>query len=388
MRTFEGRTPDGAAVLRVEVSGGRIAAVTSNASSDASLPIIAPGLVDAQVNGYAGLDVNGDDVDPDVIAALTRRLASAGVSTWVPTVITGSEERIRHALAAVRRARDGDARVRAAIPCVHVEGPFISPDDGARGVHELEWIRPIDAAEVARWTQAGPVGVVTVSPHLDESAEHVRRIAGAGVAVSIGHTSADHAHIAAAVDAGARLATHLGNGIQPMLPRHPNPIWSLLADDRVTAGLIADGHHLPDETLVSMIRAKGAGGAYLVSDLTAVGGLAPGRYTTAVGGVVVLGSDLRLGHESTGLLAGAAATLTDGVRHLAGIPAIGLSHALRMASLLAARATPGTRPGLGSLAAGAPADLLFLRPGDLTVEAVVVGGDPILENAPGERTPA
>lgn len=380
MTTFEGRAPGGDGVLRVEVAEGRITEVTrhpQDAVADPSLPILAPGLVDAQVNGYAGLDVNADDVSADTIAALTQRLAAVGVTTWVPTVITGSQERILHALDAVRRARAADERVQAAIPCAHVEGPFISPDDGARGVHDVEWIRPIDADEVARWQQAGPVGVVTVSPHLDASAEQVRRIVRAGVTVSIGHTSADHAHIAAAVDAGATLATHLGNGIQPMLPRHPNPIWSLLADDRVTAGLIADGHHLPDETLVSMIRAKGDDGAYLVSDLTAIGGLTPGRHTTPVGGVVVLGEDLRLGHEETGLLAGAAATLTDGVRHLARVPAVGLARALRMASRVPARVTPGTRPGLGTLDVGAPADLLLLRPDDLAVDQVVVAGAPV-----------
>jgi N-acetylglucosamine-6-phosphate deacetylase len=378
MRALEGRSADAPEIVRVEIADGLITAVSRRPSHDDSLPVLAPGLVDTQVNGYAGLDVNGDDVTPSTIAALTERLRAVGITTWMPTVITAPEERIVHALDCIRRARDTDPWVRDAIPCAHVEGPFISPDDGARGVHDLEWIRPLDAEEVGRWRQAGPVGIVTISPHADHSADHIARIARTGIAVSIGHTSADHAHILAAVDAGARLATHLGNGIPTMLPRHPNAIWSLLADERITAGLIADGHHLPAETLVAMIRAKGDRGVFLVSDLTAIGGLSPGPHTTPVGGRVVLSDDLRLSHAGSDLLAGAAATLTDGVRRLAGLPAIGLGTALRLASENPARIVPGGRFALGSLEPGAPADLVLLGGGgDLHVDDVFVGGVPV-----------
>ncbi|WP_291048388.1 amidohydrolase family protein [Herbiconiux sp.] len=376
-RSLEGRSAEAPEIVRVEIADGLITAVSRRPSHDRSLPVLAPGLVDTQVNGYAGLDVNSDDVTPSTLAALTDRLRAVGVTTWVPTVITGPEERILHALDCIRRARAADPGVRDAIPCAHVEGPFISPDDGARGVHDLEWIRPLDAEEVERWRRAGPVGIVTVSPHADHAGEQVARIAGAGIAVSIGHTSADHAHILAAVDAGARLATHLGNGIPTMLPRHPNAIWSLLADERITAGLIADGHHLPAETLVAMIRAKGDHGVFLVSDLTAIGGLSAGAHTTPVGGRVVLSDDLRLSHAGSDLLAGAAATLTDGVRRLAGLPAIGLGTALRLASENPARIVPGGRPALGRLEPGAPADLVLLGGDELRVDDVFVGGVPV-----------
>lgn len=376
-RSLEGRSADAPEIVRVEIADGVITAVSRRPSHDQSLPVLAPGLVDTQVNGYAGLDLNGDDVTPSTLAALTDRLRAVGVTTWVPTVITAPEERILHALDCIRRARAADPRVRDAIPCAHVEGPFISPDDGARGVHDLEWIRPLDAEEVERWRRAGPVGIVTVSPHADHSAEQIARIAGTGIAVSIGHTSADHAHILAAVDAGARLATHLGNGIPTMLPRHPNAIWSLLADERITAGLIADGHHLPAETLVAMIRAKGDRGVFLVSDLTAIGGLSAGAHTTPVGGRVVLSDDLRLSHAGSDLLAGAAATLMDGVRRLAGLPAIGLATALRLSTENPARIVPGHRSALGRLEPGAPADLVLLGGDELRIDDVFVGGVPV-----------
>jgi N-acetylglucosamine-6-phosphate deacetylase len=375
VRVVEGLAPGTAEILRISVEDGMIAEVSRHPTADPdSAPVLSPGLVDVQVNGYAGKDVNADDVTPDTIVALTDALRDAGTTTWLPTIITGPEERIVRALEAVRRARKADARVRRAIPCVHVEGPFISAEDGAAGVHDRSWIRPIDADEVTRWQQAGPVGVVTVSPHTADAAAHVAHMVAAGVTVSIGHTSAGHARIRAAIEAGATLATHLGNGIATMLPRHPNAIWTLLDDERVSVGLIADGHHLPDETLRTMIRAKGPGRAYLVSDLTALGGLPPGTYDTPVGGRVTLSPDLRLGHAGSELLAGAAATLLDGVRRVARMPGLGPAAAIELASAAPARVTPGTRPQLGTLAPGAPADLLLLDPVRLAVDDVFVSG--------------
>lgn len=375
MTVVEGLAPDGAGAIRVAMERGVITGTSRHPTSDAaSLPVLSPGLVDVQVNGYAGFDVNAEDVTADTIAALSAELRAAGTTTWLPTIITGSEEKIVHALDAVRRARRADERVRAAIPCVHVEGPFISAADGAAGVHDRSWIRPLDAEELARWQQAGPVGVVTVSPHTPDAAAQIARIVASGVTVSVGHTSADHRQIRAAIDAGATLATHLGNGIATMLPRHPNPIWTLLDDDRVAVGLIADGHHLPDETLRAMIRAKGPGRAYLVSDLTALGGMAPGEYQTPVGGQVTLSPDRRLGHAGSDMLAGAAATLLDGVRRVAGMSGIGLAQAIDMASVRPAGVTPRTRTLLGSLAPGAPADLLLLDPIHLAVVKVITDG--------------
>ncbi|WP_396643892.1 N-acetylglucosamine-6-phosphate deacetylase [Microbacterium sp.] len=376
MSVFEGLAPAGDAVLRIEVRDGVIVDVVRRATADADgIPLLLPGLVDVQVNGYAGWDVNADDVSPDTIVEITAALRAVGTTTWVPTVITAPEEKIVRALRAVRDAREKDPRVRDAIPCAHVEGPFISADDGAAGVHDRAWIRPLDADEVERWSQAGPVGIVTVSPHTADAADHIARIVRRGVVVSVGHTSADHRQIRAAVDAGATMATHLGNGIPTMLPRHPNPIWTLLDDDRVTVGLIADGHHLPDETLRAMMRAKGPGRAYLVSDLTALGGLPPGEYETPVGGRVSLSADLRLGHLGSDMLAGAAATLFDGFRRVARMPDVGLHRALEAAAATPARLTPAARPGLASLSPGSPADLLLVEPAELTIQQVIVGGE-------------
>lgn len=208
--------------------------------------MIAPGFIDGQVNGYGGLDVNSADVSPQTIINLSAELAKLGVTTWVPTIVTASEEAITVALEQIKRACDIDPTTRAAIPCVHIEGPFISDQDGPRGVHDAAFVRPLDADEIRRWLRAsGMVGIVTVSPHTPDAPAQIARIRELGVEVAIGHTHASPEQITAAITAGARLATHLGNGIATTLPRHPNALWTQLADDRLTAGLIADGHHLP-----------------------------------------------------------------------------------------------------------------------------------------------
>ncbi|WP_394618721.1 N-acetylglucosamine-6-phosphate deacetylase [Lentzea sp. JNUCC 0626] len=327
------------------------------------LPLLAPGLVDLQVNGYGGLDVNGGSVGPDTIAELSHLLATHGVTTWLPTVITASEDRITHALRCVARARANDPVVARAVPTAHVEGPFISDRQGARGVHDPAFVRPLDPGEVTRWRREGPVGILTISPHGDQAMSHVRELVAAGVTVAIGHTHATPDEVTAAVDAGATLCTHLGNGIPTTLPRHPNVLWRQLADDRLSAGLIADGHHLPFDTLEVMLRAKGPDRAFLVSDATEIGGRPPGRYRTAVGAEVDLDEHQRLSEVGSDLLAGAAATLLDGVRNVAAHTSFGLSAALDLATRNPARLIPGARPGVGELRVGGPADLLVLEPG-------------------------
>src|SRR5699024_1825604 len=219
----------------------------ARAGKDDDLPFIAPGLIDLQVNGFAGSDANGPDVTAERITELTAPPARIGVTTWAPTVVTASEEAIRHSLRAIAEARSRSPQLAHAIPFAHVEGPFLSAQDGPRGVHDAEQIRSLDADEVSRWQQAGPVGLVTVSPHTDDAPAQIARIVALGIQVAIGHTRASGAQIIAAVDAGATLSTHLGNGIFPQLARHPNPLWTQLAEGRLTCGLIADGHHLPAE---------------------------------------------------------------------------------------------------------------------------------------------
>ncbi|UNK70702.1 amidohydrolase family protein [Microbacterium sp. H1-D42] len=270
-----------------------------------------PGLVDLQVNGFGGFDVNADDVTPDTIVALTRALWREGVTTYLPTVITASEEKIAHALETIALARQIDPLIARSIAGIHIEGPSLSADDGPRGAHDAAQLRDPSVDELTQWQNAAPglVRIVTLAPERARSLEYITAAAARGIRVSIGHCAPDTERIREAVAAGASLSTHLGNGVHRELPRHPNHLWAQLAADELTAMFIADGHHLPADTLTAMIRAKGVQRSILTSDSAALAGSPPGRYATPVGGVVIVAEDGRLSLGDTGLLAGSGASL-------------------------------------------------------------------------------
>jgi N-acetylglucosamine-6-phosphate deacetylase len=337
---------------------------------------LSPGLVDLQVNGFAGFDANATDGDPQTVVAMVHSLFAVGVTTVVPTVVTAAEDHIVGCLRRIAEARALDPLVRRAIPYIHVEGPHLSEQDGARGVHPLEWIRPPDRAEFDRWQQAadGLVGMVTLSPHWDGSAAYVAELAARDVHVAIGHTHATPDQVRTAAAAGARLCTHLGNGAHGTLPRHPNYLWAQLAEDLLSAGFIADGHHLPADTLTAMLRAKGLSRSFLVSDATTLAGAAPGIYQTPVGGEVELSADGRLSQRGTPNLAGAARSVADGVATVANLGPFTLGESVDLATVSPGRFTGGR----GRLTVGAPADVVTFdwAPGKdtLTVGQVLVGG--------------
>lgn len=381
-RTIHGRLANGIHA-RIHISDGRVAEVEYGAPGPPGV-MMAPGLIDLQVNGCAGIDVNGDDIDASRIAELTHAQWQRGVARYCPTVVSASEDRIVAALRAVARARELDPLVRRAIAGVHVEGPHISPEDGPRGAHDRDQIRPPDLAEFQRWQKSSGnvVRIVTVAPELPGAIDYIAAVARAGVLVAIGHTAASPGDITLACDAGACLSTHLGNGIHPVLPRHPNPIWSQLSEDRLTASFIADGHHLPASTLMAMVRAKSPQRSFLVSDSTRLTGCPPGQYHEPVGGAVVLHPDGKLTLAESSAMAGSARSLDQCVGWASAQLDIGLTGALEMASDTPARLL-GLRRAAG-FEVGAPADVTFFRydttagftPTATMIGGIVVAGDP------------
>ncbi|MGH3486310.1 MAG: N-acetylglucosamine-6-phosphate deacetylase [Actinopolymorphaceae bacterium] len=380
-----GRNPATGRWTVVRIDGGHIAEITSGSGSptgaeDADVWLSA-GFVDLQVNGYGGFDANAaeDDAGPEAVVGLVHALFAVGVTTVVPTVVTAAESHIVACLRRIVAARALDPLVRHAIPFVHVEGPHLSGEDGPRGVHPAAHVRPPDVAEFTRWQAAcdGLVGMVTLSPHFAGSPAYISDLVARGIRVSVGHTHAEPEQIRASAEAGASLSTHLGNGAHAVLARHPNYVWAQLAEDRLAAGFIADGHHLPADTLTAMLRAKGLSRSFLVSDATTLAGSPPGVYRTPVGGEVELSAEGRLSHVGTPYLAGAARSITDGVAHVAELGPFSLGEAVGLATT-----TPGAIVGgRGTLDVGAPADLVRFHwnagKAGLTVQDVVVAGAPV-----------
>lgn len=356
-QSIHGRDPLTGDFIQILVEDGLIRSIASGSSEEDLW--LSPGFIDLQVNGYGGCDLNAESITPDVVAALMYRLFAVGVTTFVPTLITASEDRMIAGLRAIGEARHRSSLVRHVIPFVHMEGPHISPADGPRGAHPRNHVRPPDIAEFERWQEAsgGLVGMVTLSPHWDSALPYIAHLASRGCGVAISHTHADPSRIHAAAEAGAVLSTHLGNGVAGDLPRHPNLLWAQLADDRLTASFIADGHHLPADTLKAMLRAKGKERSVLISDAVALAGMAPGSYETSVGGTVELTAEGRIGIPGTRSLAGAALSLKSGIATVAGLPGFSMGDAIQMAT-----ANPGRFVGgRGVLRAGGDADLVQFR---------------------------
>lgn len=333
---------DSGCSVALVIHGGRVGReATSLAPSPGTF--LTRGWVDVQVNGFAGHDVYAGTMTVAGFEAMTRALHAEGVARYLPTVITNAASDMRRCLAAVVSARSASSAVAAAVPGVHLEGPFLSPLDGARGAHPREHVVPADRAlfDDLQAAAEGQIVLVTLAPEVPGALDMVAYLAGHGIVVAIGHSLADGATIREAVAAGARLSTHLGNGVPAELPRHPNPIWDQLADDALTASAIFDGHHLPESVMRVLHRVKGPERLILTSDAVALARMPPGVYEGQVGGTVELGEDGRLTLLGTPYLAGSASSLLDGVRTAVARAHVPVADALRMVS-----STPATLLGL------------------------------------------
>lgn len=369
-----------------ETSSGRIAR-TQRVNSPApgrAFPWLAPGFVDVQVNGLRGQEFSSLDLTPEKVASVVRDHFSFGVTAICPTLTTQSFDCLAHGLAAIDEACRQFPDVGRAVAGIHLEGPYFSTEDGPRGAHPREHCRRPDLAEFQRLQQSsgGRIRILTMSPEFEESPAFIAQLTAGGVIVAIGHTAASGAQIRAAVDAGARLSTHLGNGAHAMLRRHPNYIWDQLADDRLWASLIVDGHHLPPEVAKTMVRAKTPGRCILVSDVSGLAGLPAGRYHSSGGDVEILPDGRLVIAGQDQLLAGASRPIGVGVVNVMRFAGLDLADAVAMASTqpaaLLGRASVSLRPG-------DPADLVLFtlesggeaadHPVNLHVQATILGGE-------------
>jgi N-acetylglucosamine-6-phosphate deacetylase len=290
-----------------------------------------PGLFDLQVNGFGGVDFNAADLTADRAGEALQKMRATGVTRCLPTLITSAFESFA-----------ASARVLSRLTCatvagLHMEGPYVSPEDGARGAHPLAHVKAatIDDFDRRQDAAAGRIVLVTLAPEVAGVLPLIEHLVASGVRAAIGHTAATPEQIADAIAAGATLATHLGNGCAQLLPRHPNVIWELLAADAVFASLIVDGHHLPPATVKAMVRAKGERRTILVTDAVAAAGCAPGTYT--IGGVTSqLTADGRVSLPGTPYLAGSALTLDRAIANMVSFTGLPIDTVVPMASTVPA----------------------------------------------------
>jgi N-acetylglucosamine-6-phosphate deacetylase len=326
--------------------------------------VLAPGFIDWQVNGGGGVLFNATPT-PEAIAAIAAAHRSEGTTAILPTVITDAPEVLAEALRAAREVVGGETGSVG----VHVEGPYI--DSRRKGVHRPEFMRTMrnEDEEQLITAQAGAM-VVTVAP-ISVSLERIRRLAAAGVIVSLGHTEASAEEAEAAFEAGAAAVTHLFNAMSQLGSRAPGLVGAALAAPGVVCGLIADGLHVHDTAMRAAFNAKGAQGVALVSD--AMPPAAGGPPSFRLQGRLMTRTGSRLLSED-GALAGAAITMLDAVRYVAGPLGLPLADALRMATSTPARMLRLDRQ-IGHLAPGLRADLVHLAD-DLSLAGVWLGGRP------------
>jgi len=241
---------------------------------------IAPGLFDLQINGSGGKSFNSPRLTIDDVRQVVGVCRRHGIAELFPTLVTTGHEALAHGFRTLHQACENDADLARALPGFHLEGPYIAAEDGPRGAHPKQHVRPPDWDEFCRLQDAaaGRIRLLTLAPETAGAIPFIEKVVGSGVVVSIGHTAATPEQIRAAVAAGARLSTHLGNGAHAVLPRHENYLWEQLAADDLRASIICDGHHLPPSVVKCIVRVKTPARVILTCDAGPLAGLPPGRY--------------------------------------------------------------------------------------------------------------
>jgi N-acetylglucosamine-6-phosphate deacetylase len=285
--------------------------------------VFGPGFFDLQCNGYAGIDFNSPNTTPEQLAAGFRAMWREGCTEVFPTLVTNTTERFEQIFRNFCAALKLDPEIERAVPGFHLEGPFISPVDGARGAHPLAAVSPVRAAIWKKVQRAAEqrIKLVTLAPEVKGAIPFIRQLREEHIIPAIGHTMADRTHVTAAADAGALLSTHLGNGCPQQMHRHYNPVMAQLGEDRLTATLITDGIHLPPEVVKAFARGKGPERTVVITDAMSAAGAPPGRYPLS-DLVLEVGPDRVVRFPGSPMFAGSALTMdraVSGYRRMAGV---------------------------------------------------------------------
>lgn len=305
--------------IKISIDNGIIKDIRfSQIENKDGLPFVGPGLIDLQVNGISGFDFNTPDITVEDVLEITDLQYKYGVTTFFPCLITNSIEAISNEIKNIVNACERYPWVDNSIGGIHLEGPFISKDSEAKGAHPFEFIKPPDFDLVKQWQEIakGKIKIITLSPEWSEAEEFIRKCIDSGILVSIGHTAAIPEQIRRAVKAGAKLSTHFGNGCPVKFSKRNNFFWEQLTEDNLWATIIADGFHLSEQLTKVILKLK-QDKLILISDSTKFLNFKPGKYTSIIGGEVILDNEGRLFLEDNPeLLAGSAKPIIDGISNL------------------------------------------------------------------------
>ena len=293
---------------------------------------LAPGLIDIQINGYMGVDFSGPDLTVEEIKKATKALWRVGVTSYFPTIITSDFSRMKKNFTILSKAKE-DPEIGSSLAGFHLEGPYISPVDGFRGAHLEKYTRKPNWQEFLILQKAAKnnIRLITVAPELDGAIQFIKKLVDSGVIVSLGHHNGSVSQIKDAVTAGARMATHLGNGCANMINRHNNPIWPQLSNDLITPSIIADGFHLNREEIRTFYKTKGADNTILVSDALDLAGLPPGEYIRGERKLLLTPNVVKF--PDINALAGAASPISKCLEVVMDFTNCSLEDAIKMASL-------------------------------------------------------
>jgi len=320
-----------------------------------------------------GVDFSDQELTTELMHEATRALWKEGVTSYLPTLITRDQERLKKSFSLLAETLD-DELIGRSIPGFHLEGPFISPVAGYRGAHPEQYVRLADWDEFSELQEAAHKGIrlITVAPEMEGAIPFIEKCKKSGVAVSLGHHNASPAIIDQAVDAGASFSTHLGNGCANEINRHHNPLWPQLSNDGLSISIIADGSHLTREEVRTFYKVKGADRTILVSDALSFAGLPPGEYEKD-GMTYLLTKDV-VKFPSENVLAGAAMPVSRCISNVMQFTSCDLKEAIQMASTNPARLLGLDH--LGEISPGKRADLILftMEDGQLVIQQTMVAG--------------
>ena len=378
---IQGKIPGTESPVNILVENGKVIQIEpyqkgSSCDFGGTDLFLCSGFFDPQVNGFGGVDFNSPRLTSERLHQAGRSLASTGVTCFFPTLITSSYERMVRQFKIIADTIKNDPLLRKMCPGIHLEGPYISPEDGPRGVHLREFVRPPRWEELEKFQEVseGRIKCVTLAPEVEGAIPFIEKAVAYGIVIGIGHTNASGEVLEEAVRAGARLSCHLGNAPSALLPHYQKNIEKQLTMNQLMVSIITDGVHLSCDVVKNTVRAKGIDRILLATDSMAGAGVSSGKYT--LGDLEVeVGPDRIARWVGNSRLAGSTLTMDHAITNVIRFAGIDLTSAIQMAAKNAQKLFPEVR---GEMIPGHSADLvLFEYPGELVVRSTWIEGEKI-----------